>query len=251
MNQSKKAKWVSALFALLSTLVPGILAASEWPSLSFPGNGYVGVSLHTEIPPELSGLILGITQSDINHSWVTATVEGVQGVIHADGYMTTVHFLCWSDFLNLCTPGSIRLFKPNKMAIGFAELEGFGFNLSRIPRSLKNLLARRLGHIMINAWIHKMLDYSGVPYDFDFMPQDDQIYCSELLAHGWENTRSSLSLFPPQNAGSLPGWDVDTHQPDGVTYGMVLEDSGFSADIPVYNVADIFNNPYFKEINVD
>ena len=251
MNRSQKAKGISAIFALLLTLAPGIFAASASTSLSFPGNGYVGVSLHTEIPGELSGLILGITQSDINHSWVTATVDGVQGVIHADGYVGSVHFLCWPDFLNLCTPGSIRLFKPDKKAIGYAELDGFGVNLSRIPRILRNLLARRLGNIMINIWIHKMLDYSGVAYDFYFMPWDNQIYCSELQAHGWNNTRSSFELFPSQPAGTLPGWNVDSHQPDGVTYGMLLESSGFSEDIPVYNVADIFNNPYFKEINVD
>nr|WP_319494068.1 hypothetical protein [uncultured Desulfobacter sp.] len=251
MNQSKKAKWVSAIFVFMFTLVPGILAASEPTTLSFPGNGYVGVSVHTQIPADLSWLILGITQSDINHSWVTATVDGVQGVIHADGYMGNVHFLCWPDFLNLCIPGSIRLFKPDKMAIGYAELEGFGFNLSRIPPILRNLLARRLGNIMINMWIHKMLDYNGVPYDFYFMPWDNQIYCSELLAHGWTKTRSSFKLFPPHAASTLPGWNVDTHQPDGVTYGMLLEASGFRADIPVYNVADIFNNPYFEEINVD
>nr|WP_320015174.1 hypothetical protein [uncultured Desulfobacter sp.] len=251
MIQSKKIGWVSVLFfVLMFSLHPGIVAASDSTTLSFPGNGYVGVSLHTEIPETLNWMILGITQSDFNHCWVTATVDGIQGVIHSDG-CGGVHFLYWPNFLELCEPESIRLFKPNKKAIGYAELEGFGINLSRIPQILRNLLARRLGNLMIHIWIQEMLAYRGVEYDCFFMPQDDKLYCSELLGHGWNNTGSSFEVFPSQEACTLDGWDVDTHQPDGVTYGMLLKFSGIDENTAIYNVAEILNNPYFKEISVD
>lgn len=255
MKQSKKIGWVSVLFVLMFSLHPGIVAASDSTTLSFPGDGYVGVSLHTKIPPELNGLILGITQSDINHCWVTATVDGIQGVIHSDGYGGGVHFLCWPNFLELCEPESIRLFKPDKKAIGFAELEERGINLSEIPPILRNLMARRLGNLMINIWIQEMLAYaySVVPYDLYFMPGDEEIYCSELLAHGWNNTKSSFELFPSQEASTLEGWDkIDETFASiyGVelTYGQL---SGIPGETAIYDVAYILRSPYFEEISLD
>lgn len=235
------------------SLHPGIVAASDSTTIPFPGNGYVGVCLHTEIPVDLMQMIFAITgQTAMTHCWVTATVNGVQGAIHSDGRiredgLNGVHFLCWSDLLNLCAQGSIRLFKPNKKAIGYAELEGLGINFYGIPPFFMKLLAHRLGNLMINIWIQEMLAYSGVPYDLDFMPSDDEIYCSELLAHGWNNTGSSFELFPSQKADTLDGWS---------TVGPLLEPLGYSIteETDVYNITYILSDeirPYFKEISLD
>lgn len=242
MKQSKKIGWVSVLFVLMFSLHPGIVAASDSTTLAFPGDGYVGVSSHTEIPPELAWMISALTQQPFNHTWVTATVDGVQGVIHSDG-VNGVHFLCWSDFLEICEPGSIQLFKPDKKAIGYAELEGRGINLSDIPPIFRDLLARRLGNLMINTWIEEMLAYSGVPYDQGFMPWDDEIYCSELLAHGWNNTGSSFELFPSEEAQDLSGWPIL-----GNDVLELFEPFGFTEATPVYDLADILENPYFNEL---
>jgi hypothetical protein len=255
MTKAKKTRWTSALFVLMFSLYSGIVAASDSTTLSFPGNGYVGVSLHTEIPDDLSSMISGITQQpDINHCWVTATVAGVQGVIHSDGATGGVNFICWPEFLTFCVPGSIQLFKPNIKAIGYAELESLGINLSFIPPIFRQLLAYQLGNLMINIWIQEMLSYaySQVPYDYFFMPGDDAIYCSELLAHGWNNIGSSIDLFPSQEAGTLPGWD-------NVKY--LLWELGYEieADTAVYDVGYILKYsdpnldlpPYFEKISVD
>lgn len=241
-------------------LYSGIVTASDSTTLSFPGDGYVGVSLHTEIPEDLAWMISGITQqSNINHSWVTATVAGVQGVIHSEGATGGVNFISWPEFLTFCEPGSIQLFKPNRTAIGYAELEGMGLDLSFIPPIFRQLLAHQFGNLMIDIWIQEMLSYaySGVPYDYSFMPGEDSIYCSELLAHGWQNTGSSIDLFPSQEACTLPGW-YEYAQP-GVTYGMILEmDLGISEATAIYDVVYILSEEirpyfslYFKEPSVD
>lgn len=251
MKQSKKIGWVSVLFVLMFSLHPGIVAASDSTTLAFPGDGYVGVSSHTEIPPELAWMISALTQQSFNHTWVTAIVEGVQGVIHSDG-VSGVHFLCWSDFLEICEPGSIQLFKPDKKAIGYAELEGRGINLSEISPIFRDLLARRLGNLMIKNWIEEMLAYSGVPYDYFFTPGDEAIYCSELLGYGWNNTGSSIDLFPSKMAQDFSGWPIygdlvkDTFLKNyGIDYG---DDMDY---MEVYDLADILENSYFEEISID
>lgn len=247
MKHSKKIGWISILVVLMFSIHPGIAGASHSTTLSFPGNGYVGVCLHTKIPDPLSNIFLDLTQSDIDHIWATATVDGVQGVIHADGYHQDTYFICWSDYIELCEPGSIRLFKPNKRALGYAELAGFGTNLSGIPKFLRHLLAYQLGNLMINTWIQEMLAYRGVPFDWNFMPSDDALYCSELLAHAWENIGSSVNLFPSQEACTLPGWEA---------VGQLLPTLGItiSGDTAVYDASYILRDeirPYFREIPVN
>lgn len=247
MKQSKKIGWVSILFVLMVSLHPGIAAASDSTTLPFPGDGYVGVCLHTKIPDFLKQPIFAITgQTEITHDWVTATMNGVQGAIHSDG-LRGVHFLSWPDLLDLCEQGSIRLFKPNKKAIGFAELNGLGISLSGIPPVFRQLVAWHLGHLMVTTWIQEMIAYRGVPYDMGFMPSDNEIYCSELMAHGWNNTGSSFELFPPQKAGTLKGWS--TFEPWLEYLGLTI-----TADTDVYDLTYIFNDeirPYFTEISVD
>lgn len=253
MTQSKKIGWVSVLFVLIFSLQPGLAAASDSPTLPFPGNGCVGICLHTETPVELMQMIFAITgQSAITHCWVTATVNGVQGAVQSDGRiredgLNGVHFLSWPDMLDLCAQGSIRLFKPNKKAIGYAELEGCGINLYGIPSFFKNLLAYQLGNLMINIWIQEVLAYRGAPYDWYFLPSDDELYCSELLAHGWNNTGSSFELFPSQKAGTLDGWS--SVEPLLELFGYTI-----TQETDVYNVTYILDDairPYFEEISVD
>ncbi|MCG8551937.1 MAG: hypothetical protein MI799_16175 [Desulfobacterales bacterium] len=246
MAQSKKIGWVSVLFALMLFVHSGIVAASDSTAVSFPGDGYVGVCLHAEIPENLKQMLFAITgQTEITHCWITVTEDGVQGVIHSDG-INGVHFLSWPDLLNLCEQDSIRLFKPNKTAIGFAELGALGINLSGFPPFFRNLLAWHLGHFMIDTWIQEMLAYCGVPYDLNFMPTDDEIYCSELMAHGWNNTGAAYELFPAQKAGTLEGWS--TVEPWLEYFGLTITE-----DTDVYNLTYILSDeirPYFKEISV-
>ncbi|WDP89065.1 MAG: hypothetical protein HUN04_04710 [Desulfobacter sp.] len=252
MTPLKKTWFLLILFLLMFTLDSRIATASDAGDISFPGNGYVGVSLHTEMPVDLNWLIVGVTQCDINHNWVTATIGGVKGVIHSDGYGGGVHFLSWPSFLEICAAGSIRLFKPHKRAIGFAELEGLGIDLSYIHPAIRNFFAFSLGDFLIHIWIHKMYEYNGVGYDYFFMPSEDQIYCSELMAHGWTNTGASFDLFPSQEARTLAGWDVDAQLPDapGMTFGMLFMSSGMAEDTAVYDISYIMRSPYFREVTL-
>nr|WP_320191527.1 hypothetical protein [uncultured Desulfobacter sp.] len=251
MKQSKKIGWVSALFVLMVSLHPGIVGASDSTTLSFPGDGYVGVCLHAEIPEFLAQTIFAITdQYDMTHCWVTATVNRVQGVIHSDG-LRGVHFLSWPELLALCEDGSIRLFRPNKTAIGFAEIHELGINLYGLPPIFRQWIALRLGNLMINSWIQEMLAYRGVSYDLGFQPEDNEIYCSELMAHGWNNTGAAFELFPSQKADTLDGWGTPLTE-------YWLELLGLShiitEETDVYNITYILSDeisPYFTEVNVN
>ena len=117
------------------------------------------------------------------------------------------------------------------------------------PCFFRNLLARQLGNLMINIWIQEMLAYRETPYDILFMPEDNMIYCSELLAHGWNNTGSSIDLFPWKEAQDFSGWQ----EYGELVKGFFLEnyDIVYLDDTKVYDLADILKNSYFEEINVD
>lgn len=244
MKQLKKLGYVTILFVVIFFLHPNIAPASGSRTLSFPGDGYIGVCLHTQIPCELQDIFFAITgQNQINHCWVTATVNGVPGVIHSDG-LNGVHFLCWQDLLDLCQQKSIRLFKPNKQAIGYAELKALGINLSDFPPIFRKLLARHLGHLMISTWIQEMLAYRGVSYDTEFMPSDEKIYCTELMGHGWKNTGTVFNLFPPKKAGTLAGWS-------SVESLLAILGFDITEDTDVYDITYILSDeirPYFREI---
>ncbi|WP_320044693.1 hypothetical protein [uncultured Desulfobacter sp.] len=251
MKQSKKIGWVSALFVLMASLHPGIVGAYDSTTLSFPGDGYVGVCLHDQIPEFLAQAIYKITgQTEMTHCWVTATVNGVHGVIHSDG-LRGVHFLSWPELLNLCKDESIRLFRPNKTAIGFAEIHELGINLYGLPPIFRQLIALRLGNLMINSWLQKMLAYRGVPYDLGFQPEDNDIYCSELMAHGWNNTGAAFELFPSQKADTLDGWGEWSE-----VIKALLGSLGYTIteNTDVYDLTYILSEeirPYFTEISVN
>jgi hypothetical protein len=202
----------------------------------YPGPGKVGTCLHKYIPTDLSFIIRGVTQTNVDHTFYTVTKNGVKGVFHSDG-IGGARFMPWFDFCQLVMTDSIQIYKPKPKEIGLTELKG-----TCLPEPFRSHLAQLIGYVRLYQWQSELLKFEGVAYDFFFLPFDNEVYCSEVGAHAWDKI-GTFSMFRPIPAGNTLGWNVEAY-PD-ITFGMIFISQGLTPDVPVYPPAQVATNKYF------